>query len=111
MEVVYFKIAQRRSNANGKPSIGCFYVPEEAVILYKRDHVYSLTDTPQLLTRTKEIIDGRMLNTTDVTISDIRRFEYNDDKLTKLIRDLRSKTRLERDVRFGIENLFLKIVQ
>lgn len=92
----------------------CFFVPDEDVLLVRAWYTeskimaYTIIDDPNhgsFLYEGREIAKGEHPQGPGLTISNIRRFEYETSKLRQLIKQAKLKKKLETEVSNGIEKL------
>lgn len=114
--VYYFRDARSSIYAVVGAHGHMFYIPSADVILYRvqygaqDDQHYGITEAKEALDEIRAALKGSE-STVEICrpdIKNIRIFDFNGTALKKLIRQARSKTSLETEIRLGIEGLLAK---
>ena len=112
MRVVYYhRYAKSGFHIHAYSSADIFYFPDENSILFREQlgsfggKDYSLTERQELLDEARSVMQGSGIGLEEAEISNLKEFEYDTEKIKRLIQDARSKSKLEKRVRSGIEEL------
>ena len=115
MEVIQYILKVKNPEHFHEPDYArILYVPEEDVALScatRETHggiEYSLLEDQERLDDARAIARGEDPSTDDIAYYDVRKFEYDTNKLQLLIEDVRSKDKLDLKVESGFVDLFRK---
>ncbi len=84
----------------------CFYLPDKEIVLFSRQAGdWDLVDRGEMILEGGAISAGRIPIVKGVRYSNIKQFDYDENKLGQLIRDLKSRNKLDDEIALGIEYL------
>lgn len=120
MEILYF-VRESEGLDHYLYHADCFFIPKENILFVRErcgdDQFYEIIKKDYILEETRSLIGGvdpyenkRGPNVIGIPdFSNIKRFEYNDEKIREILRDIRNRDNLLEKVESGIEELLKKV--
>jgi len=113
--IYYYRHAKSGYHIHAFSSADMFFIPDENVILAKEKIgsfgglTYTISEKPEILNEANDIAKSIIPKIESVTFSDIKEFNYDDQKLHELIQNAKLQKELEIKVENGIEMLLEKV--